>query len=151
MTTVITYGTFDMFHVGHLNLIKRMREIGDRVIIGVSTDEFNQAKGKYSLVPFKERREIVSALRDVDFVIAEENWEQKVSDVEKYDVDVFVMGDDWLGEFDYLQDYCQVRYLPRTSGVCSTDLRKSLDRLLEHDPSHTEATDLLRAVRRGLS
>lgn len=127
--TVITYGTFDMFHVGHLRLLERMRNYGDRVIVGVSTDEFNAIKGKKSLIPFDERREIVGALKCVDLVISETCWEQKVEDIRNYCVDVFVMGDDWVGKFDFLRPYCEVVYLPRTDNISTTILKEAARRV----------------------
>lgn len=129
--TVITYGTFDMFHIGHLRLFKRMRELGDRVIVAVSTDEFNALKGKKALIPYAERKEIIEALSCVDQVIPEQSWDQKTSDIKHYGVDIFVMGDDWRGRFDELEAYCQVVYLERTSGISSSALKQALGRLIE--------------------
>ena len=108
MKKVITYGTFDLFHVGHLNLLRRAKELGDYLIVAVSSDAFNAMKGKH------------------DKVILEESWEQKISDVQKYDVDIFVMGDDWKGKFDFLKDYCEVVYLPRTEGISTTQIKDDL-------------------------
>jgi glycerol-3-phosphate cytidylyltransferase len=126
MKTVLTYGTFDLFHIGHLNLFKRARELGDKLIVAVSTDEFNATKGKTTLMPFEHRVELVRSIRFVDEVIAENVWEQKISDVQQYQVDVFVMGSDWQGKFDFLKPYCEVVYLPRTDNVSSTDLKKAI-------------------------
>ena len=126
MKKVITYGTFDMFHIGHLNLLQKAKSLGDYLIVGVSTDEFNLKKGKKNLIPFKERFEIVKSIKYVDKVIAENSWEQKIEDIKKYDVDVFVIGDDWRGKFDYLREYCEVIYLPRTEGVSTTNLKEKL-------------------------
>lgn len=126
MKTVLTYGTFDLFHIGHLNLLKRARELGDKLIVAVSTDEFNATKGKTTLMPFEHRVELVRSVRFVDEVIAEENWEQKISDVQQHKVDVFVMGSDWQGKFDFLKPYCDVVYLPRTDNVSSTELKKAI-------------------------
>lgn len=123
--TVITYGTFDMFHVGHLRLFRRMRELGERIIVAVSTDEFNALKGKKALVPYEERREIVEAIQYVDLVIPENTWEQKAGDIRQYGVDCFVMGNDWQGHFDYLEELCEVVYLERTQNISSTELRRS--------------------------
>ena len=148
MATIITYGTFDMFHVGHLRLFKRMRELGSRVIVAVSTDEFNEQKGKRALIPYAERREIIEALVFVDLVISEYSWDQKINDIVKYDVDIFVMGADWAGKFDELNEFCKVVYLDRTAGVCSTDLRCSLDSLLTHDPISPDALKLLETLKR---
>jgi glycerol-3-phosphate cytidylyltransferase len=126
MKTVLTYGTFDLFHIGHLNILKRARELGDKLIVAVSTDEFNATKGKTTLMPFEHRVELVRSVRFVDEVIAESNWEQKIADVQQHKVDVFVMGSDWQGKFDFLKPYCEVVYLPRTDNVSSTDLKKAI-------------------------
>src|SRR5690554_2421801 len=106
--TVITYGTFDMFHIGHLKLLKRLDTMGTKLIVGVSTDEFNDIKGKKTLIPYDQRAAIVEAIDCVDMVIPEHSWDQKLSDVEQYGVDVFAIGDDWSGKFDFLKDYCEV-------------------------------------------
>ncbi len=135
MTTVLTYGTFDLFHIGHLRLIERLAAMGDRLIVGVSTDEFNAGKGKRSVVSYDDRAAIVGAIRGVDLVVPERNWEQKRADIVEHGVDVFVMGDDWAGKFDDLSDVCEVRYLPRTSGVSSTEIKEMLRTL---DPVHIE-------------
>lgn len=127
MKVVLTYGTFDLFHIGHLKILERAKALGDRLIVGISTDEFNAIKRKRSTIPFQHRKEIVQAIRYVDLVIPEDSWEQKIGDVQKYDVDVFVMGDDWAGKFDFLKKYCEVVYLPRTPEVSSTQLRTDLD------------------------
>lgn len=135
MTTVLTYGTFDLFHVGHLRLIERLRERGDRVIVGVSTDEFNAGKGKSTVVPYADRAAIVGAIKGVDLVLPEVSWEQKRTDIVDHGVDLFVMGDDWAGTFDDLADLCRVEYLPRTVGISTTGLKEML-RVL--DPTHLE-------------
>src|SRR5438105_1698161 len=103
---VITYGTFDLFHIGHLNLLRKCKELGDRLIVGVSTDEFNRIKGKKTIVPFEERLQIVNSIRYVDEVFPERNWEQKQDDIRQYRASIFVMGDDWKGKFDYLTAQC---------------------------------------------
>lgn len=121
--TALTYGTFDLFHVGHVRLFRRIKERYGFLIVAVSTDEFNAVKGKQSAVPFADRIEIVRACRYVDLAIAENDWTQKASDVVGYGVDAFVMGDDWAGRFDDLKPLCDVIYLPRTSGVSSSDLK----------------------------
>ena len=127
MKKVITYGTFDLFHIGHLNLLKRAKELGDYLIVAVSSDEFNlKEKGKVCEIRDVDRMEIVKAIRYVDEVILEESWEQKAEDVQKYDIDVFVMGDDWKGKFDFLKEYCEVVYLPRTEGISTTQLKEEL-------------------------
>jgi len=127
---VITYGTFDMFHIGHLKLLQRLKELGDYLIVGVSTDEFNGQKGKKTLIPYEQRSEIVSNIKCVDLVIPESNWEQKVEDIKKFDVDIFAIGDDWQGKFDFLKEYCEVVYLSRTENVSTTKLKKSLGNFL---------------------
>lgn len=127
MVTVITYGTFDLFHVGHLRLLERARALGDRLVVAVSTDEFNAVKGKAAVVPFEERSGIVAALRCVDRVTAERHWAQKKQDLIRYDAGIFVMGDDWRGKFDHLaSDTCRVIYLPRTKGISTTALRQTV-------------------------
>lgn len=127
--TVITYGTFDMFHIGHLRLLQRTKALGDTLIVGVSTDEFNRLKDKKTLIPFEHRREIVANINCVDRVIAEESWEQKVDDILRYEVDIFAIGDDWRGKFDFLKEYCEVVYLPRTSDISTSRLKRSLSEL----------------------
>ena len=127
---VLTYGTFDMFHIGHLNLLNRLKSLGDKLIVAVSTDEFNSIKGKKTLIPFEQRALIVQNIKCVDMVISEENWEQKIDDIKKYNVDIFAMGDDWKGKFDFLKDYCKVIYLPRTQNISTTELKKELNKYL---------------------
>ena len=126
MKTVITYGTFDLFHIGHVNMFKRLSELGDRLIVAVSTDEFNEIKGKKSIFPYEQRAEIVRSNRYVDLVIPEQTWEQKLEDVKTYDVDIFAIGEDWKGKFDFLTDLCEVIYLPRTRDISSTMIRQLL-------------------------
>ncbi len=126
MVTVITYGTFDLFHIGHYRLLRRAKSLGDRLIVGVSTDEFNNKKGKEAYQPFEERFRIVKNLPFVDIVIPEVSWEQKIDDIKEYSVDIFVIGDDWRGKFDHLSIYCRVIYLPRTKGISSTILREKI-------------------------
>lgn len=138
---VLTYGTFDLFHVGHLRLLQRLRTLGDRLIVGVSTDEFNRGKGKQTIIGFSERMEIVQNLDCVDLAIPESTWDQKVSDIVEHGVSVFGMGDDWAGKFDHLQHHCEVVYLPRTEGISSTELKRVLQIL---DRSHVD--DLKRAL-----
>ncbi len=126
MRRVITYGTFDVLHYGHINLLKRAKSLGDYLIVACSTDEFNKIKGKKALYPFEERKKMLESLRFVDLVIPEENWEQKASDIRNFFVDIFVMGDDWSGKFDELKRLCEVVYLPRTPDVCSTNTKSKL-------------------------
>src|SRR5574344_17925 len=121
---VLTYGTFDMFPIGHLNLLNRLNSLGDKLIVAVSTDEFNSIKGKKTLIPFEQRALIVQNIKCVDMVISEKNWEQKIDDIKKYNVDIFAIGDDWQGKFDFLKDYCEVVYTERTVGISTTQLKK---------------------------
>ncbi len=127
---VITYGTFDMFHIGHLRLLQRLAELGDELIVAVSTDQFNKLKNKTVLIPYEQRAEIVQNISCVDRVIPEENWEQKVHDIKNYNVDIFAIGNDWEGKFDFLEEYCEVRYLERTKEISTTQLKKSLTNFL---------------------
>lgn len=127
MRKVITYGTFDLLHAGHINLLRRAKELGDYLIVVVSTDEFNwNEKQKKCYFSYEERKKLVEAVRYVDLVIPEESWDQKVSDVQEYHVDTFVMGDDWKGKFDFLKEYCDVVYLPRTEGISTTKIKQDL-------------------------
>lgn len=144
---VITYGTFDLFHIGHLNLLKRLKELGDYLIVAVSTDEFNAGKDKQTIVPFSDRIEIVRNIKYVDMAIPEVSWAQKVSDIKQYGVSTFGMGHDWKGKFDELKDHCEVVYLPRTPNISSTDVKKLLKVL---DRSHVadlkQALDLISSI-----
>lgn len=126
MKKVITYGTFDLLHWGHINLLRRAKELGDYLIVAVSTDEFNKLKHKESFHSFENRKLILEAIRYVDEVIPEENWDQKITDVQKYNIDTFVMGNDWVGEFDFLKEYCEVIYLDRTEGISTTSIKDQL-------------------------
>lgn len=127
MKRVITYGTFDLLHYGHINLLRRAKALGDYLIVALSTDEFNwNAKGKKSYFSYEERKAMLEAIRYVDMVIPEEDWDQKATDVEKYDVDIFTMGDDWEGKFDFLKDQCEVVYLPRTPEISSSQIKQDL-------------------------
>lgn len=128
MKRVITYGTFDMLHYGHINLLRRAKELGDYLVVAVSTDEFNKnSKNKYCYFSYEERKKMVEAIRYVDLVIPEENWDQKREDVKKYQIDTFVMGDDWKGKFDFLEDICEVVYLPRTPDISTTKIKSDLN------------------------
>ncbi|MBW7986561.1 glycerol-3-phosphate cytidylyltransferase [Lactobacillus helveticus] len=127
MKKVITYGTFDLLHYGHVRLLKRAKELGDYLIVGLSTDEFNELKKhKEAYNTYPERKYILEAIRYVDKVIPEKDWDQKIDDIKKYDVDTFVMGSDWEGKFDFLKPYCKVVYLPRTPGISTTKIKEDL-------------------------
>lgn len=126
MRRVITYGTYDLLHYGHINLLKRARELGDYLIVALSTDEFNLGKNKTCYFPYEKRKQLLEAIRYVDLVIPETCWEQKVEDVKLYHVDTFVMGDDWAGKFDFLKEYCEVVYFPRTPEISTTQIKKDL-------------------------
>lgn len=148
MTTVITYGTFDLFHIGHLRLLQRLRGLGDRLVVGVSTDEFNALKGKKTVVPYAHRADIVAAIREVDAVFPEQRWEQKRDDIQRERADIFAMGDDWVGRFDDLSDLCKVVYLPRTRDVSTTEIRQMvnalhLDRVAELQRAVQHVQDLV--------
>ena len=128
MKRVITYGTFDLLHYGHINLLQRAKQYGDYLIVALSTDEFNwNEKQKKCYFTYEERKRLLEAIRYVDLVIPEENWEQKVTDVQQYHADTFVMGDDWEGKFDFLKEYCDVVYLPRTPEISTTRIKKDLN------------------------
>lgn len=127
MKRVITYGTFDLLHYGHINLLRRAKMMGDYLIVGLSTDEFNEKKGKKSYFNYEKRKQLLESIRFVDLVIPEETWEQKRSDIVLYQADVFVMGDDWLGRFDELKDICRVEYLPRTPEISTTKIKSDLN------------------------
>jgi glycerol-3-phosphate cytidylyltransferase len=126
MKKVLTYGTYDLLHIGHINLLARAKTLGDFLIVGLSTDDFNARKHKTAFYPFEQRKKILESIRYVDLVIPEMNWEQKVQDVKKHNVDFFVMGDDWEGEFDFLEEWCKVIYLPRTEGISTTSIKTNL-------------------------
>jgi glycerol-3-phosphate cytidylyltransferase len=126
MKKVITYGTFDLFHYGHLKILERAKQLGDYLIVAVSTDEFNQVKGKKCVYPYAHRAEIVKAIKFVDEVIPETEWEQKKQDIIDHQVDVLVMGSDWEGRFDELNEFCEVVYLPRTPDISSTDIKSNV-------------------------
>jgi glycerol-3-phosphate cytidylyltransferase len=124
---ILTYGTFDLFHIGHLNILRRAKALGGHLTVAISTDEFNLAsKNKVCAQPYYERAEIVHAIKYVDEVIAETSWDQKIKDVVDNNIDVFVIGDDWEGEFDFLKEYCEVVYLPRTEGVSTTERKQDI-------------------------
>ncbi len=127
MKRVITYGTFDLLHYGHINLLRRAKELGDYLIVALSTDEFNRnSKNKLCYFPYEQRKALLEAIRYVDLVIPEESWEQKEVDVSLYHVDTFVIGNDWEGKFDFLKEQCNVVYLPRTEEISTTKIKKDL-------------------------
>ncbi|HHU71703.1 MAG TPA: glycerol-3-phosphate cytidylyltransferase [Clostridiales bacterium] len=127
MKKVITYGTYDLLHVGHINLLRRARELGDYLLVVLSSDEFNAIKNKKAYHPYEDREVILRSIRYVDDVIPEYTWDQKIKDVVDNDIDIFVMGDDWEGKFDFLKEYCQVVYLPRTEGISTTKIKEELN------------------------
>ena len=127
MKKVITYGSFDLLHYGHIQLLKRAKERGDYLIVALSTDDFNwNSKQKKCYFSYEQRKMLLESIRYVDLVIPEENWEQKISDVKEFKIDTFVMGDDWKGKFDFLKDYCEVVYLPRTPEISTTQIKTDL-------------------------
>ncbi|MBP3389516.1 MAG: glycerol-3-phosphate cytidylyltransferase [Clostridia bacterium] len=128
MKRVLTYGTFDLLHYGHIRLLQRAKALGDYLIVALSTDEFNALKGKAAFHDYETRKRMLEAIRYVDLVIPESNWEQKAQDVQDYHVDVVVMGSDWAGSdrFEYLREYCEVVYLDRTPGVSTTKIKEEL-------------------------
>lgn len=128
---VITYGTFDLLHYGHINLLRRAKALGDYLVVALSTDEFNwNMKQKKCYFPYEQRKELLEAIRYVDLVIPEENWEQKVSDVKEYHIDTFVIGDDWTGKFDFLKEQgVEVVYLPRTPEISTTQIKNDLNKM----------------------
>ena len=124
---IITYGTFDLLHYGHINLLKRAKALGDYLIVVLSTDEFNsRMKDKVTYFSYEERKQLLESIRYVDLVIPEDTWEQKVADVKTYHIDTFVMGHDWEGKFDFLKEYCEVKYLERTPEISTTKIKKDL-------------------------
>jgi glycerol-3-phosphate cytidylyltransferase len=129
MKRILTYGTFDLLHYGHIRILKRAKELGDYLVVALSTDEFNALKGKKAYHDYETRKKMLEAIRYVDLVIPENNWEQKIDDVKDYKIDVVVMGDDWAGsdKFDYLKEYCEVAFLERTPGISTTKIKGDLD------------------------
>lgn len=125
---VLTYGTYDLLHYGHIRLLQRAAALGDYLVVALSTDEFNAIKGKKSFYPYEVRREMLEAIRYVDLVIPENDWSQKRSDIEIYDIDVVCMGGDWRGDqrFEALKDTCEVVYLDRTEGISTTEVKSKL-------------------------
>lgn len=130
MKRILTYGTFDLLHYGHIRILKRAKELGDYLVVAISTDEFNAIKGKKAYYDYETRKKMLEAIRYVDLVIPEETWEQKIKDVQEYKIDVVVMGDDWAGsdKFDYLKEYCEVKFLERTPGISTTQIKSDLNK-----------------------
>lgn len=128
MKRVITYGTFDLLHYGHINLLRRAKNLGDYLIVALSTDEFNwNDKRKKTYFSYEQRKQLLESIRYVDLVIPEENWKQKKNDMREYHIDTFVMGNDWKGKFDFLKDEgVNVVYLPRTAEISSSKIKKDL-------------------------
>ena len=126
---VITYGTFDTLHFGHIRLLERAKTLGDYLIVGLSSDEFNAEKGKMSHFSYAKRKSFLEAIRFVDEVIPEHNWEQKPHDIINHQIDIFTMGDHWTGEFDFLSDHCKVHYLSRTPAISSTLIKANITNL----------------------
>lgn len=156
MKTIITYGTFDLFHIGHVRILQRLRAMGDRLIVGISSDEFNALKGKKSFFSYAERAEIVASSKYVDFVFPEHNWEQKREDILKYNAQVLGMGNDWEGKFDHLSDICEVVYLGRTEDISTTEIKRSLslvskEQLDELEKSFNLTLDVFRSITHSLS
>ena len=131
MKTVVTYGTFDLFHVGHVRLLKRLKSLGDRLVVGLSSDEFNLVKGKKTIIPYSDRREVLLSCRYVDEVFEENTWEQKRQDLLREQAAIFAIGDDWAGKFDDLQDIVEVLYLPRTKDISTTELKTVIHQINE--------------------
>ncbi|PFG11734.1 adenylyltransferase/cytidyltransferase family protein [Marinobacter sp. LV10MA510-1] len=129
MKIIMTYGTFDLFHIGHLNMLERLAALGDQLIVGVSTDEFNRGKGKESIFSYEERSRIVQSISCVDHVVPETTWEQKRTDIQSFNVDLLGIGEDWQGKFDHLKELCEVVYLSRTAQISTTQLKQRLSDL----------------------
>jgi len=150
MSRIITYGTFDLFHIGHLKLLQRLKSLGDELIVAVSTDEFNLLKGKQTIIPYEQRSEIINNIKCVDQVIPEKNWEQKVNDIREHRIDIFAIGDDWQGEFDFLKEYCKVVYLKRTEGISSSQLKTTLNSLSVSKDEVLKAFEILEQLKKDL-
>ncbi len=128
MKRILTYGTFDLLHYGHIEILRRAKELGDYLVVALSTDEFNESKGKTAYHSYETRKKMLEAIRYVDLVIPENNWEQKLDDVREYHIDTVVMGSDWANsdKFDYLKEYCNLVFLERTPGVSTTMIKNDL-------------------------
>lgn len=127
MKKIITYGTFDLLHYGHINILKKAKELGDYLIVALSTNKFNETKGKNCYFPYEERKKLLESIRYVDLVIPENSWDQKINDVKEFKIDIFVIGDDWKGKFDFLKEFCEVIYLPRTPEISTSKIKKDLN------------------------
>ena len=149
---VLTYGTFDLFHVGHVRLLERAAKLGDKLYVGLSSDEFNALKGKKSILPYEQRAEIVASNRNVTGVFPEESWDQKVKDIARLKADIFVMGGDWAGKFDELNEHCRVEYLDRTEGVSTTEIKQVLTAFeSEKMQAFREGLDAIQSIVKQLS
>lgn len=150
MKRILTYGTFDLLHYGHIRILERAKQLGDYLIVALSTDEFNQIKGKKAYHNYETRKKMLEAIRYVDLVIPENNWKQKKEDVMDYKVDVVVMGDDWKNNenFECLRDICEVVYLPRTEGISTTKIKKDL-KLQEADNNMNQIPVSLSEIKKG--
>ena len=149
--TIITYGTFDLFHIGHLKLLQRLKKLGTKLIVAVSTDEFNATKGKKTIISYKHRAEIVANIKCVDMVIKEASWNQKIHDIEKYNIDIFAIGDDWKDKFNFLENYCEVIYLPRTKDISSTQLKNTLRTFSISKNEISKAFEILEQLKKDLT
>lgn len=150
MKVIITYGTFDLFHIGHLKLLQKIKKLGDKLIVAVSTDEFNQQKNKKTIIPYEQRAEIVANIKGVDLVIPEHSWEQKIEDIKNYKVDIFAIGNDWHGKFDNLKKYCEVIYINRTAGISSTQLKQTLKTFSVSKEEILKAFEILEQLKKDL-
>ena len=126
MKKIITYGTFDLLHYGHINLLKRAKSLGDYLVVALSTNEFNEKKDKKCFFSYEQRKSLLESIRFVDLVIPETSWEQKIGDIKEFKIDIFVMGNDWTGKFDDLKQYCEVLYLSRTPEVSTSGIRNKI-------------------------
>ena len=127
MKTILTYGTFDLLHYGHINYLKKAKSLGDVLIVGLSSDEFNLEKGKKSFYDFEKRKEMLSAIKYVDKIFRQDSFEQKADDIKKYKADILVSSEDWKGKYDYLKDLCEVIYLDRTPGISTSQIKKLIN------------------------
>ncbi|MEJ5230088.1 MAG: adenylyltransferase/cytidyltransferase family protein [Pseudothermotoga sp.] len=131
MRTVLTYGSFDLFHIGHLNFLQKARDFGDRLVVGVTTDEFDLLKGKVDLFNYEERAKVVESIKYVDEIFPAKGWEEKIEDIEKYKPHVIVASEEWREKYEPLRKLCRVEFLPRTQGISSSRLRHLLNAIEE--------------------